>query len=248
MLDEGIDIPKAKKTKLSMNVERIAGKKREKKKVEKESAKVVKKKATDDCIITNTVGVGRTEYPNFRYYQVNENWQLQTCGRLGLTFSQKFACQCGGPDTVLTRPDLRTLFRAISYIITDSEQHHSRLPDTLVGYMLSISHLLVGLGPDGQRNYVDTLTSTNHMHITHYLQSTAMDRNGTWGSAIEIACLSHMLNAPIYVYDISHEVSRYIAYFPCTIERSLSNDINCMSLYIYFTGNHFNVITSVRRV
>ena len=91
VLDEGIDIPKAKKTKLSMNVERIAGKKREKKKVEKESAKVVKKKATDDCIITNAVGVGRTEYPNFRYYQVNENWQLQTCGRLGLTFSQKFA-------------------------------------------------------------------------------------------------------------------------------------------------------------
>ena len=72
-----------------------------------------------------------------------------------------------------------------------------------------------------------------------------MDRDGTWGSAIEIACLSHMLNAPIYVYDVSHEVSRYIAYFPCTIERSLSNDINCMSL---FTGNHFNVITFVRRV
>ena len=114
--------------------------------------------------------------------------------------------------------------------------------------MISISHLLVGLGPDGQRNYVDTLTSTNHMHITHYLQSTAMDRNGTWGRAIEIACLSHMLNAPIYVYDVSHEVSRYIAYFPCTIECSLSNDINCISLYIYFTGNHFNVITSVRRV
>ena len=35
VLDEGIDIPKAKKTKLSMNVERIAGKK----KGEKESRK-----------------------------------------------------------------------------------------------------------------------------------------------------------------------------------------------------------------
>ena len=75
---------------------------------------------------------------------------------------------------VLTRPNLRSLkriagdgnclFRAISYIITGSEQQHSRLRDTLVGYMLSISHLLVGLGPDVQRNYVDTLTSTNHMH------------------------------------------------------------------------------------
>jgi len=32
VLDEGIDIPKAKKTKLSMNVERIAGRKRKEKK------------------------------------------------------------------------------------------------------------------------------------------------------------------------------------------------------------------------
>ena len=60
--------------------------------------------------------------------------------------------------------------------------------------MLSISHLLIGQGPDGQRNYIDMLTSTEHLTIAEYLQSTAMDRDGTWGSAIEIACLSHMLN------------------------------------------------------
>ena len=64
----------------------------------------------------------------------------------------------------------------MSYIITGSEQQHSGLHDSLVGYMPSISHLLVDVGPDGQRNYVDTLTNTNHMHIKHYLQSTAMDR------------------------------------------------------------------------
>ena len=161
------------------------------------------------------------------------------------------------PDTILTRPDLRTLkqiagdgnclFRAISFIITGSEQQHSRLRDILVGYMLSIPHLLIGQGPDGQRNYIDMLTSTEHLTIAEYLQSTAIDRDGTWGSAIEIACLSHMLDVLIYVYDVSHEVSRYIAYFPSNIDRSLTNDVNCMSLYIHFTGNHFNVITSVRR-
>ena len=30
-----------------------------------------------------------------------------------------------------------------------------------------------------------------------------MHSDGTWGSAIEIACLAHMLQLPIYVYDIS---------------------------------------------
>ena len=113
--------------------------------------------------------------------------------------------------------------------------------------MLSIPHLLIGRGPDGHRNYIDTLTTTSHLNIDQYIQSTSMDCDGTWGSAIEIACLSHMLQAPIYVYDVSHEIPRYTAYFPSTIDRSLTNNINTMSLYIYFTGNHFNVITSVRQ-
>ena len=113
--------------------------------------------------------------------------------------------------------------------------------------MLSIPHLLIGHGPDSQRNYVDVLSTTNYSSIEEYIQQTIMNCDGTWGSAIEIVSLSHMLNVPIYIYDVSHEVSRYIVYFPSTIDRSLTNDIQCMSLYIHFTGNHFNVITSVRR-
>ena len=111
------------------------------------------------------------EYPNFRYYQVNETWQLQTRERLGLTYTNKFACQCGCSDTILTRPDLRTLkriagdgnclFRAITYIVTGSEQQHFILRSLLIGYMLSIPHLLIGHGPDGHRNYIDTLTTTS---------------------------------------------------------------------------------------
>ena len=113
--------------------------------------------------------------------------------------------------------------------------------------MLSIPHLLIGHGPDGHRNYADALRTTDHSSVEEYIQQTAMDRDGTWGSAIEIATLSHMLHVPIYVYDVSHEISRYTAYFPSLIDRSLTNHIRCMSLYIHFTGNHFNVITSVRR-
>ena len=62
-----------------------------------------------------------------------------------------------------------------------------------------------------------------------------------------LAYLIRMLHAPVYVYDVSHEIPRYTAYFPSTIDRSLINDINTMSLYIYFTGNHSNVITSIRQ-
>lgn len=77
--------------------------------VGKDKTETVKKKATNDCVIENTVGVGRVEYPNVHYFQVNENWQLETCERLGLTYVDKFACQCGSSDTILKRPHLRTL-------------------------------------------------------------------------------------------------------------------------------------------
>ena len=110
-----------------------------------------------------------------------------------------------------------------------------------------MSHLLVGRRSDGHRNYVDALTTTDHSSIEQYLQEKAMNHDGTWESSIEIATLSHLLAAPIYVYDVSHEVHRWTAYFPSTIDTSLTRSINCMSLYIYFTGNHFNVVTSVSR-
>ena len=193
-------MPKAKRPKLPTNTKHIAGTKRG----STGQPNPVKKKPStnDDCVITNTVGVDRTEYPNFRYYQVNETWQLQTCERLGLTYTKKFACQCGSPDTVLTCPDLRSLkridgdgnclFWAISYIVIGSERQHLLLRNVLIGYMLSIPHLLIGHRPDGFRNCIDTLTTTDHLSVDQYIQSTSMDRDGTWGSAIEIACLSHV--------------------------------------------------------
>ena len=113
--------------------------------------------------------------------------------------------------------------------------------------MLSVPHLLIGHGADGRRNYADALTVTDHSSIQQYINETTMDHDGTWGSAVEIASFSHMLHVPIYVYDVSHETSRWTTYFPSTLDRTLNNNIDCMSLYIYFTGNHFTVITSVRR-
>jgi len=51
---------------------------------------MTKKKASSDCILTSAGNIGRTEYPDFQYYQIDENWQLQTCNRLGLQYIQGF--------------------------------------------------------------------------------------------------------------------------------------------------------------
>ena len=190
----------------------ITGTKRSKSVTNKASTKPKNSKTSNDCELTNAVGVGVTSYPNFRYYQIDECWQLQTCARLGLQFVKKFVCSVGSADTVLTRPNLRglkqisgdgnCLFRAISFIITGSEEQYFILRSVVISYMISMSHLLVGRRSDGHRNYVDALTTTDHSSIEQYIQETAMNRDGTWGSSIEIVTLSHLLAAPIYVYDV----------------------------------------------
>ena len=60
------------------------GKKRSRPLSSEVNNKRTKKKASSDCILTSAGNIGRTEYPDFRYYQIDENWQLQTCNRLGL--------------------------------------------------------------------------------------------------------------------------------------------------------------------
>ena len=112
----------------------ITGKKHSKSVTNKASTKPKKSMTSNDCKLTNAVGVGVTSYPNFRYYQIDECWQLQTCTRLGLQFVKKFICSVGSVATVLTPPNLRglkqisgdgnCLFRAISFIITGSEEQH----------------------------------------------------------------------------------------------------------------------------
>jgi len=48
--------------------------------------------------------------------------------------------------------------------------------------MLSNSHMVIGNGASGM---------PDHDTIEEYIQISEMDKDGTWGSAIEIACASH---------------------------------------------------------
>ena len=78
-----------------------------------------------------------TEWPEYRYYPVDEEWQHNTCNQLGLRFVRPFICVPGGPDVVLTIPDDTSLkeidcdgnclFRSLYYIITGSQSQHLEL-------------------------------------------------------------------------------------------------------------------------
>ena len=92
------------------------------------------------------------EWPMFRYNPVNEAWQRETCTRMGLTYRHANRFGAGGPDEILTRPhrsrnvvgDGNHLFRAFAKIITGSEQDHYAVRFSILSYMITLGHLLLG--------------------------------------------------------------------------------------------------------
>ena len=132
----------------------------------------------------------RYEWMDYRYYPVDEHWQRQACELLAIRFIRSFQRQDGGPDVVLTRPDLRSLksigkdgnclFRALCYIISGSEDQHLQLRAAIVAHMRSIADLVSGIGPDGNRNYLVTYDD-GYSSVEDYLGRTHMAENTRWG-------------------------------------------------------------------
>ena len=73
--------------------------------------------------------------------------------------------------------DGNCLFRALSYVITGSEQQHIEVRNSLLSYMSSIEAYLVGYGEDGHYNYLQPF---GHTTVQSYIDSSGMDRSGTW--------------------------------------------------------------------
>ena len=225
-------------------------------------AKTQAGKNDGDCIYTGTVSTvscQRTSWPNLRYYPVNDEWQRQACNMLGLEFNTVSNCahSRGGPDTILTRPDCRSLkrivgdgnclFRSLCYIITGSEQQHFALRTAIIYHILSFPHLFVGSGADGLPNCITLYSHPRRYNtVEEYILRTRMDHETVWGTNVEMACLAHMLNSPVYCYDASQRYHIWAAYFPNNVDRSIPRDVGQRSLYIYFANNHFQVVTAVR--
>ena len=73
---------------------------------------------TKDCVVTGfDMPVVHTEWPEYRYYPVDDEWQHNACRQLGLTFVRPFTCVPGGPDVVLRRPVTTSLKKIEGMVI-----------------------------------------------------------------------------------------------------------------------------------
>ena len=194
----------------------------------------------NDCKIVVSEGVHRPHriaWPEFRYHQIDEDGQRNACIRMGLRFVRVFQCQAGGVDIILRRPNLQTLrnvqgdgnclFRAMSYIITGSEKQHLEIRNAILRYMLSIENLLVGYDIHGNYNYLQPF---GHSIVQNYIDSRELTRTGTWGSEVEMICLSHMLNTVVYSFDAGSNTWQVFTYQ--FVNQSLPCDYTRKSIYL----------------
>lgn len=175
----------------------------------------------------------------FRYHAVDAVWQRQKCNILGLQYCRANRFASGSADSTLTLPsairdtlpDGNCLFRAFALIITGTQEEHFAVRNAILKHMREIEHLLL------------KCLITAHDNVEAYIQSTAMDQDGTWGTEVEILTMSHLLQTNIYTFHAA--TSCWVLYSPSIIESQLSIDIGQKSMYIKHVQDHFQVVSSV---
>ena len=130
------------------------------------------------------------------------------------------------------------------------------LRTSIVQHMLSIPDMLIVYGTvvDRQPNYINLMChpiARQFDSVEDYILQTKMDQimNGVqmwkwlaWHILLVLQYTVMMLvNDTILLYG-----ALWATYFPSDVERSIPRDIRQKSLYIYFTSDHFSVISSVR--
>ena len=108
----------------------------------------------------------------------------------------------GSPCIPLTQPkqthpiggDGNCMFRSVSYVMTGSQEQHLEVHAKTLEHMETIAPLVLG-HIRGRSSAMSKFSS-----VKEYVQYTKMDKQGTWGTEIELLVLSHLLKTSIYTY------------------------------------------------
>ena len=131
----------------------------------------------------NNLPLQQESWSQFRFFQVDCEWQHEQCSRLGLQYHSIYDRAIGSSDTILTLPDRRSvkvmlsdhncLFRSLTYVLTGSQEDHFLMRSLICAHMYSITNLVLP-----------------HIHpikdIDDYIRHTKMNHDKVWDMHIEI--------------------------------------------------------------
>ena len=172
----------------------------------------------------------------------------------------------GGPNVPLKCPNRRNyiritpdgncLFRAMSHIITGSQMQHMEVRMAILAHLTTFSDLFVRFLDSTKYKLSDPNTAQT---IQTYIATERMDKEGTWGTHIEIYGLVHLLNTAIFVYT-DHCRCRNLRACTCPptdwLKYSTSSILGQMgidseengtapAMYIYHPQRHFDVVRTI---
>ena len=183
----------------------------------------------------------------YRYHSVDEPWQRTACQTLCLTFHKANGVSPGRRDMPLTRPDKRRviriqgdgncMFRALSYVVAGTEDHHSSIRAVIIQHMKNLGSSIL-----------QHITAHRAYHsVDEYVEQTGMDKDGTWGTDIELHTFAHLTQACVFTYCVQD--SNWHRFPPHSVGKGNSpTPIQAKSVYLYHTGNHYNVVGATVKV
>ena len=80
------------------------------------------------------------------------------------------------------------------------------------------------------------------LSVEEHLARTRMDQDGSWGTDVEVTAISHLLGVNIAMYDVL--IDDYVTRGPYLVDPRQRIDNTRPTIYITFTGNHFNFVES----
>jgi len=184
--------------------------------------------------------LGETVPDNQQFSPTTSQWRLAKCEELHLPVStanneRRFKKPLGEPLAVQQIVgDGNCFFRAISYEVTLSEEHH-------LFFRTAACNVL------RDKRYKASFESKhipNQLSANEYIKQMKMEKLGTWATDVEIFALAQLLNTRIAVFyrPQSSQTETWYYYNP---EMS-SDTIQDMSIYLKNPGYHFERVKSVK--
>ena len=204
---------------------------------------------------------GRHVASPFVFHSVGEDWQRKICTDLHLTFEKPNGVSRRGHDVPLGPPELSTLksivgdgncmFRALSYLVTGSEEQHGAVRNRIVQHMKDTGNLMLQAIISSQiadASHTGRVTRSRGAPIVtsvdQYLRNTKMQDDCVWGTGIELLCFAHLTKTCVLSYLGTNRVWDKLG--PHNVDRSYAVDNTDQSLYLLNQNHHYEVVMSTR--
>ena len=187
------------------------------------------------CLFTKANKVKFTKPNKFLFVPVSLSWKenkLREINVLKFHGEHKTASTYGKWCSSKEEPssvhrivdDGNCLFRAVSYVVSGSQEHYGILRKLAVAKMYD-------MGCEFKR-----ITGQN---AADYVKQTRMNELGVWGTDVEIFILSGMLNTPIFVFLVNENMISWIPHYP-SLDASKLIESEC--IYLQNKNCHFEVV------